>query len=55
MILDIPLPQAAGRRALFELNLRHMKLAPDIILEDMANETEVHLFYSDTSETNRSK
>ncbi|TYZ60272.1 hypothetical protein PybrP1_008503 [[Pythium] brassicae (nom. inval.)] len=36
----IPLPEAAARRTLFELNLRRVELAPDVAVADLVRETQ---------------
>ncbi|OQS03954.1 katanin p60 ATPase-containing subunit [Thraustotheca clavata] len=38
--LDIPLPGLEGRKELFKLNLRKMTLAQDIVLNELAKQTE---------------
>ncbi|OQR99466.1 katanin p60 ATPase-containing subunit [Achlya hypogyna] len=36
----IPLPEMAGRRELFQLNLRKMSLAQDVVLDELAHQTQ---------------
>ncbi|EQC28537.1 microtubule-severing ATPase [Saprolegnia diclina VS20] len=36
----IPLPELVGRRELFQLNLRKMSLARDVVLDELANQTQ---------------
>ena len=38
--LDIPLPDRAGRLALLDINLKGVKRAPDVDLEQLATRTE---------------
>lgn len=39
--VDIPLPQAEGRRQLFQLNLQKVGVAPDVDFDKLVAETEV--------------
>ncbi len=41
-IVDIPLPDLNGRKALFLLNLKRVDVAPDVDMEALAHRTEVH-------------